>query len=152
MAVIDLTGDGLHQPLNAVLARFSDRNCEDPRDKIYSLQSLTWPGSRMEVDYSKTTKQVFLDAATHTLSLLLSGRSVAHLDIALLGSRMGLELCDTFEGRMLVADVQEVVLRPHRRKFIQSLDMVAWTRDMLTDILTTGGIQYLAWQKQNSSV
>jgi hypothetical protein len=125
MAVIDLTGDGLHQPLNAVLARFSDRNCEDPRDKIYSLQSLTWPGSRMEVDYSKTTKQVFLDAATHTLSLLLSGRSVAHLDIALLGSRMGLELCDTFEGRMLVADVQEVVLRPHRRKFIQSLDMVA---------------------------
>ena len=40
--------------------RFSAYNCEDPRDKVYGLLSLVHEDDRLEVDYSKSTEDVFL--------------------------------------------------------------------------------------------
>ncbi|KIW04938.1 uncharacterized protein PV09_04103 [Verruconis gallopava] len=37
--------------------------CEDVRDKVYGLQSLLDVEHRVQIDYEKTTKEVFIDAA-----------------------------------------------------------------------------------------
>jgi hypothetical protein len=41
---------------------FCDKKCEDPRDKVYGLMALVQPSSQVEIDYTKSTHQVFLDA------------------------------------------------------------------------------------------
>jgi hypothetical protein len=37
-------------------------NCEDPRDKVYGLNAFVHKDSRVEVDYSKSVEEVFLEA------------------------------------------------------------------------------------------
>jgi hypothetical protein len=46
--------------LRYCIDRFSACNCEDPRDKVYGLLSLVHEDDRLEVDYSKSTEDVFL--------------------------------------------------------------------------------------------
>lgn len=53
--------------LDTVLDRFSGKDCEDPRDKIFGLQALVEPEQRMAVDYSKSPMQVFVDSFVHAL-------------------------------------------------------------------------------------
>ena len=44
--------------------------CSDLRDKVYGLQNLLHPSLRVEVDYRKSVKELFLDAATVYVSSL----------------------------------------------------------------------------------
>jgi hypothetical protein len=44
------------------VGRFCDKKCQDPRDKVYGLMALVQPSSRVEIDYTKSKHQVFLDA------------------------------------------------------------------------------------------
>lgn len=39
-----------------------DKKCQDPRDKVYGFMALLQPSSRVEIDYTKSVHQVFLDA------------------------------------------------------------------------------------------
>lgn len=41
---------------------FCDKECKDPRDKVYGLMALVQPSSQVEIDYTKSAHQVFLDA------------------------------------------------------------------------------------------
>jgi hypothetical protein len=41
---------------------FCDKKCQDPRDKVYGFMALVQPSSRVEIDYTKSVHQVFLDA------------------------------------------------------------------------------------------
>lgn len=49
--------------LDLLLDRFGEFGCYDPRDKVYGLLSLVERGP--EVDYAKTTEQVFKDLLDH---------------------------------------------------------------------------------------
>lgn len=49
-----------HETLRYCLKRISDYNCEDPRDKVYGLMSLVRERDRLEIDYNKSTEEVFL--------------------------------------------------------------------------------------------
>jgi hypothetical protein len=44
------------------LSLFVFYNCEDPRDKVYGLNAFVHKDSRVEVDYSKSVEEVFLEA------------------------------------------------------------------------------------------
>lgn len=48
--------------LEYCIDRFSAYNCEDPRDKVYGLLGLVHEDDRLEVDYGKSTEEVFLQA------------------------------------------------------------------------------------------
>ena len=41
---------------------FCDKRCKDPRDKVYGLMALVQLSSQVEIDYTKSVHQVFLDA------------------------------------------------------------------------------------------
>lgn len=41
---------------------FCDKKCQNPRDKTYGFMALVQPSSRVEIDYTKSVHQVFLDA------------------------------------------------------------------------------------------
>lgn len=48
------------EPLWNCISKFSDYKCEDPRDRVYGLLGLVREDDRLEVDYSKSTEDVFL--------------------------------------------------------------------------------------------
>ncbi|RYN51631.1 hypothetical protein AA0114_g5410 [Alternaria tenuissima] len=48
--------------ITITVSDFCDKKCRDPRDKVYGLMALVQPSSQVEVDYTKSTHQVFLDA------------------------------------------------------------------------------------------
>jgi hypothetical protein len=48
--------------ITAAVGRYSDKKCKDPRDKIYGLMALIQPLFQVEIDYTKSIHQVFLDA------------------------------------------------------------------------------------------
>ncbi|KAG4429939.1 hypothetical protein IFR05_014579 [Cadophora sp. M221] len=48
-------------PLRALLSAFSSSECADVRDKIYGLVGLAKDGGDLEIDYSKTVSEVFVD-------------------------------------------------------------------------------------------
>lgn len=48
-------------PLRALLQAFSSSKCADVRDKIYGLDGLAKAGGDLEIDYSKTVSEVFVD-------------------------------------------------------------------------------------------
>lgn len=50
----------------------ADSKCEDPRDKIFGVQSLLAEEDRVIIDYAKTAPQVFLEGSA---TLLLSSRT-----------------------------------------------------------------------------
>lgn len=50
--------------LSNILRWTRDSVCEDPRDLIFGVQSILEPGSRLRVDYSKCTEEVFEKAMT----------------------------------------------------------------------------------------
>jgi hypothetical protein len=41
---------------------FCNKTCKDPRDKVYGLMVLVQLSSQVEIDYTKSTRRVFLDA------------------------------------------------------------------------------------------
>lgn len=47
---------------DTVVDHFIDAGCSDPRDKVFGIQGLLDQEQRTPIDYSKTTKQVLLDA------------------------------------------------------------------------------------------
>ncbi|KAF3038990.1 hypothetical protein E8E12_004196 [Didymella heteroderae] len=47
--------------LQSTIMRFVHNDCQDPRDKVYGLLSLTTDGDVIEVDYNKSVAKVFLD-------------------------------------------------------------------------------------------
>jgi hypothetical protein len=57
-----------HTPVNVsyyttlTVGRFCNKKCEDPRDKVYGLMALVQPSSQVEIDYTRSAHQVFLDA------------------------------------------------------------------------------------------
>ena len=53
-----------HETLKECLERFHDYACEDPRDKVYGILSLVREEDRLEVDYNKSTEEVFLQVVT----------------------------------------------------------------------------------------
>jgi hypothetical protein len=52
------------EALEYCIKRFSEYCCEDPRDKIYGLLGLVRESERPEVDYSKSTEEVYLQVVT----------------------------------------------------------------------------------------
>jgi hypothetical protein len=65
----EIRAKGRLHDLSYVLTNFGDNACEDPRDKIYGLLGIVRIDQRMEVDYKKSPRQVFIDTA---LMLLIS--------------------------------------------------------------------------------
>jgi hypothetical protein len=53
-----------NETLKDCIRRFSGYDCEDPRDKVYGILSLVRENDRLEVDYSKSTEEVFLQVVT----------------------------------------------------------------------------------------
>ena len=54
--------DGGFDRLSYVLTMFSGSRCEDQRDKVYGLLSLVPKHLRIEIDYWKSLKDIYLDA------------------------------------------------------------------------------------------
>jgi hypothetical protein len=44
--------------LSSVLARYSNKQCQDPRDKIFGLQALVLPHQRIQIDYSMSMSRL----------------------------------------------------------------------------------------------
>lgn len=63
LALIANQGMNHYEGLGVTITRFSGYKCENPRDKIYGLLGIVKPKERLEVDYSKTVQDVFLDFA-----------------------------------------------------------------------------------------
>lgn len=53
--------------LNYVLRAWGGNRCQDPRDKILGLQAIVAYEERVEIDYTKTAEQVFIDAVAIVL-------------------------------------------------------------------------------------
>lgn len=54
------------RPINSIYDCFentADNKCEDPRDKLFGLQSLLAERDRISIDYNKATRLVFLEGA-----------------------------------------------------------------------------------------
>jgi hypothetical protein len=47
--------------LHACIKLFHRSECQDPRDRVYGLMGLVFEGQRLEIDYSKSTHEVFSD-------------------------------------------------------------------------------------------
>jgi hypothetical protein len=54
--------------LHYCVVQFTDHQCEDPRDKIYGLLGLVQEEDRLEVDYTKDTRAIFMDVASKIIS------------------------------------------------------------------------------------
>lgn len=52
-----------HLSMNDALEFAVYRECSDPRDMVFALQSLVMPRERLQADYSKTIEDVYADAA-----------------------------------------------------------------------------------------
>src|SRR5690242_16376759 len=63
LALIANQGMNRYEGLRLTIARFSGYECENPRDKVYGLLGIVKPKERLEVDYTKSVQDVFLDAA-----------------------------------------------------------------------------------------
>ncbi|KAJ8109811.1 hypothetical protein OPT61_g7183 [Boeremia exigua] len=63
LALIANQGMNRYEGLRVTIARFSGYECENPRDKVYGLLGIVKPKERLEVDYTKSVQDVFLDAA-----------------------------------------------------------------------------------------
>jgi hypothetical protein len=61
------------------VCKFSSNRCENPRDKIYGLLGIVATEERIEVDYSLSTREVFLRAVEKMLKV--SNLSVIQGDI-----------------------------------------------------------------------
>lgn len=53
-----------HETLGDCIKMFHNYACEDPRDKVYGILSLVHENDRLEVDYNKSTEEVFLQVVT----------------------------------------------------------------------------------------
>ncbi|KAH6642531.1 heterokaryon incompatibility protein-domain-containing protein, partial [Boeremia exigua] len=63
LALIANQGMNRYEGLRLTIARFAGYECENPRDKVYGLLGIVKPKERLEVDYTKSVQDVFLDAA-----------------------------------------------------------------------------------------
>jgi hypothetical protein len=45
--------------LTRILNRFADRECADPRDKVFGLRGIMKQGHLITVDYRRSTKEIF---------------------------------------------------------------------------------------------
>ncbi|KAF3000836.1 hypothetical protein E8E13_006944 [Curvularia kusanoi] len=63
IALMANQGMNRYEGLRVTISRFSGHNCENPRDKVYGLLGIVKPKERLEVDYTKSVQEVFLDAA-----------------------------------------------------------------------------------------
>jgi hypothetical protein len=43
------------------VGKFYDKKCENPKDKVYGLMALVQPASKVEIDYKKSFRRVYLD-------------------------------------------------------------------------------------------
>lgn len=48
-------------PLESCIKDFSNRDCEDPRDKVDGLVGLVREEERLKVDYSKSAQQIYCE-------------------------------------------------------------------------------------------
>jgi hypothetical protein len=53
---------GIEHSLFSILAVFCTSKCHDPRDRVYGLLAMVEPMARPQVDYSRPTLAVFIDA------------------------------------------------------------------------------------------
>ncbi|KIW00151.1 uncharacterized protein PV09_08327 [Verruconis gallopava] len=83
-------------PILPEIALFSwkDSMCQDPRDHIYALQGLFTEQCRIEVDYVKPIRDVYLDAALMILRTSTSKSHVVATTLAGLAEVMGLVFPD----------------------------------------------------------
>ena len=58
---------GRLEDLDTVVQRYSTKECEDGRDKIYGIQTLAKPEHRMYVDYNKSAVQLLIDVIVDAL-------------------------------------------------------------------------------------
>lgn len=49
--------------LEHVVKSCAESRCQDPRDKVYGIQSLVQESERVSIDYGKSTREVLVDAA-----------------------------------------------------------------------------------------
>jgi hypothetical protein len=64
--------------------------CENPRDKVYAVQSLVSEGLHIQIDYEKSIKQVFIDASIAYCKYLETRTTDAANCIRLIALSMGL--------------------------------------------------------------
>lgn len=76
--------------LNQILEYFAEKECADPRDRIYGLQGMVKEGDRVEIDYSLEAREVFARACKKIVELK-QDYEVTFLPVMVpLGQRMGL--------------------------------------------------------------
>lgn len=112
-------------PLESCIEDFSNRDCEDPRDKVYGLMGLVREEERFKVDYSKSAQQIYCElvmtyctvyiSVTNTVSRIPGSRrpqndfSLASqkyvLSLMVLSQRMGLSKGETTALRPLLKDI-----------------------------------------------
>jgi hypothetical protein len=79
------TGEAPPFPLQRCIELFCQNNCEDPRDRVYGLMGLIHENERLEIDYLKSTYEVYSDVVVaffccYTLRLVQpKPRQTAHL-------------------------------------------------------------------------
>lgn len=77
------------------LKRFSQNKCQDPRDRVYGVLGMVEPASRIAVDYSLSTEQVFVSVLERMHTMHSTDRwpplRVADM-LRTLGEDMGLSL------------------------------------------------------------
>jgi hypothetical protein len=106
----------------------STSQCHDLRDKVYGVQSLLPPTFRVQVDYTKTPIEVFLDT-TRTMSLIGKQTSVRAFDFA--------EALDNLVGAMRIHRSDDL-FRPSAgvAKKLWQLSSIPGTEIQMRELLT----------------
>ena len=84
----------------SLLATFSKSDCHDPKDKVYGLQGLVAPRSRVVVNYAKSIQRVFLDAVG-----LLYGREGQATEVEIGGGLEKIDYSDPAETMLQASSI-----------------------------------------------
>ncbi|KAH7089747.1 heterokaryon incompatibility protein-domain-containing protein [Paraphoma chrysanthemicola] len=93
--------------LPSCLQLFSGNACGDPRDKVYGLMGLVRAAERVEVDYTKSPQEVYLDVVRAFCTRYLDGRDESHDQLGESGESYHLTLAEL--GKSMSFSNDEVV-------------------------------------------
>lgn len=99
-------------PLPVALGWYSGHACEDPRDKVYALQAILPLNHRLEIDYTKSSKAVFVDTVVF---LLLAGERDYWGYLGSFANQMSVGTWLNLDKK-LYEGIERVVIETRRRK------------------------------------
>jgi hypothetical protein len=129
-----------HRSIAESLSVYLENECFDPRDKVYGLQCVFESMARVEIDYSRSKEEVFIDTIAQT-----TGRRLFPLSAERLARSMTIEIPAVLRGSTY-RYISDMRWRSGVNSNLTNLSAV-WLRYMLADALLGDNNAYDSWFK-----